>query len=310
LRANENDGSIPRNEDRSIPAVWNGDRETFLNAMLKEIDDVNDTFGLFRMLKFLPSYRVKLLILRSLIDRILIQETNNNGIAIDPARRRRALSIILGQLPSTAKGIRQLASEAERRSRNENSYEEMLSRTPEKLETPKFDIVHQLSKTSHVRKYDKFSVCSLVMDQKINQNGGAFNFLAGYIFGKNRNSDGISEKMAMTTPVFSSSSKQKMSFVLPSKYWDDTNKAPVPIDDVVKLEEKYMGDEIFAAIWFGGYSTSALVDLKTKELIEAIERDPEWKLIDNESYVLQYNDPFQPSWKRRNEILLKVMKRN
>jgi len=50
--------------------------------------------------------------------------------------------------------------------------------------------------------------------------------------------------------------------------------------------------------------------VKTKELIEAIERDPEWKLKDNntdrESFVLQYNDPFQPAWKRRNEILLKV----
>ena len=280
--------------------------------MLKEIDDVNDTFGLFRMLKFLPSYRVKLLILRSLIDRILIQETNNNSNAVDPARRRRALSIILGQLPSTEKGIRQLATEADRRSRNENSYEEMLSRTPEKLETPKFDIVHQLSKTSHVRKYDKFSVCSLIMDPNINQNGGAFNFLAGYIFGKNKNSNGISEKMAMTTPVLNvqSSGKQKMSFVLPSKYWDDTSNAPAPIDDVVKLEQKYMGDETFAAIWYGGYSTSALVDMKTKELIEAIERDPEWKLKDNntdrESFVLQYNDPFQPAWKRRNEILLKV----
>ena len=302
LRANENDGSIPRNEDRSIPAVWNGDRQSFLDALLNEIDSVKDIFGIFTVLKFLPSYRVKLLLLKSLMNIILSQEISSNS-SIDPARRRRALSMVLGQLPAAKEGVRGLSKEADIRKKNELNFEEMIERTPQ-LETPKFNIIYQLSKASHVRKYDKFTVCSLVMDPQVNERGGAFNFLAGYIFGKNKNS----EKMKMTTPVISS--QNKMSFIMPSNYWADTSKAPEPIDNVVKLEDNtnVLGDEYFAVTWFGGYATKEEVDKKSKELIKVIEADSEWKLKDSvEPIVLQYNDPFQPAWKRRNEILLRVV---
>jgi hypothetical protein len=310
LRANENDGSIPRNEDRSTPAVWNGDRQSFLDALLNEIDSVKDIFGIFTVLTFLPSYRVKLLLLKSLMNIILSQEINTSPISIDAGRRRRALSMVLGQLPAAQKGVRGLAKEAAIRKKNELNYEEMLERTPA-LETPKFNIIYQLSKASHVRKYDKFTVCSLVMDQNINERGGAFKFLAGYIFGKNKSN----EKMKMTTPVISSASQKKMSFIMPSNYWTDTKSAPEPIDDVVKVEEnsKVLGDEYFAVTWFGGYATKEEVEKKTAELRKTIEQDPEWKLKDTtnvEPLVLQYNDPFQPAWKRRNELMLAVVGKN
>ena len=116
------------------------------------------------------------------------------------------------------------------------------------------------------------------------------------------------EKMKMTTPVISS--QNKMSFIMPSNYWADTSKAPEPIDNVVKLEDNtnVLGDEYFAVTWFGGYATKEEVDKKSKELIKVIEADSEWKLKDSvEPIVLQYNDPFQPAWKRRNEILLRVV---
>ena len=116
--------------------------------------------------------------------------------------------------------------------------------------------------------------------------------------------------MAMTTPVISKSSEKKMSFVMPSAYWNDISNAPAPVNDVVKLEDKYLKDDYFAAIWFGGYSNKDAVDKKTKELMKILEEDKNWKVKDTsnpESFLLQYNDPFQPPWKRRNEILIKVV---
>ena len=134
--------------------------------------------------------------------------------------------------------------------------------------------------------------------------------------------------MKMTTPVISKSSEQKMSFVMPSTYWNDISSAPAPVNDIVKLENKYLGDESFAVAWFGGYANKDTVDRKTKELISVIEKDEKWQVKGTpEPLLLQYNgtsllsssssssillsfysliDPFQPPWKRRNEILIKV----
>ena len=57
----------------------------------------------------------------------------------------------------------------------------MLDRTPEGLETPKYEVLAEKG-AWEVREYQEFSVCSTEM-----QNGpGAFNTLAGYIFGKNK----------------------------------------------------------------------------------------------------------------------------
>ena len=287
LRDDENDGSIDRSEDRSTPAVWNGNKESFLNEMLNEIDKVN---GIVRFLpRFLPSYRVKLLILKSLMGKILSEDVSPS----DKSRQRRALSMILGQLRNSSIGIRELIQEESKRSKLEQSFEEMLSRTPN-LETPEFNIVYNYlsSKSSHVRKYYSFSVCSLVMDEQVAQTGGgAFNFLAGYIFGKNKNS----EKMAMTTPVISQSSERKMSFVMPSAYWKDISNAPAPVNDIVKLESKPLGeDEYYAVTWFGGYANKVNVDKKTNELISIIENDQKWKIKDAkpEPIVLQYNGTY------------------
>jgi hypothetical protein len=95
-------------------------------------------------------------------------------------------------------------------------------------------------------------------------------------------------------------------------YFDylDTGKDWFEVNDIVKLEDKYLKDDYFAAIWFGGYSNKDTVDKKTKELISIIEEDKNWKVKDTsnpEPFLLQYNDPFQPPWKRRNEILIKVV---
>jgi len=168
LRDNENDGTISRSEDKSTPAVWNGTKTDFLNEMLNEIDKVNDIIKFLP--KFLPSYRVKLLILKTLMDKILKQDLN----PYDSSRRRRALSMVLGQLRNSETGIRELIKEESIRTQKEEDFIEMLDRTPTKLETPKFNIVYNFlsSRSSHVRKYEEFSVCSLIMNEQVSQQGG------------------------------------------------------------------------------------------------------------------------------------------
>ena len=73
---------------------------------------------------------------------------------------------------------------------------------------------------------------------------GAFQALAGYIFGKNKRE----EKMAMTTPVFTRAGQ--MEFVLPEAYWKDLGKAPPPLTNV---EVTYGEGGLVAASFYGGY---------------------------------------------------------
>jgi len=156
----------------------------------------------------------------------------------------------------------------------------------------------------------------------------AFNQLAGYIFGKNQEG----EKMAMTTPVISSvpndddeAAAREMSFVMPSKFWapEALGAAPTPLAPEgggpgVAVRPARMGGGgggagcCWAAKWFGGYCTGAVRRGKLAELRAQLaapggplapggswEPDPT-----QEAAVLQYNDPFQPPWKRRNEVAL------
>jgi hypothetical protein len=80
--------------------------------------------------------------------------------------------MIFGQLRNSESGIRDLLLEESKRSKQEESFYEMLERTP-KLETPKFNIIYNFlsSRSSHVRKYESFSVCSLVMNEQVSQQG-------------------------------------------------------------------------------------------------------------------------------------------
>jgi len=76
LRAVENDPNISRNEDKSKPAVWNGDKASFLDALVLEIDSVKGwpCQTLFGAPLPLPSYRVKLAAARRVMSLILAEE--------------------------------------------------------------------------------------------------------------------------------------------------------------------------------------------------------------------------------------------
>ena len=233
LRASE-DKSVSRVEEKGAQPVWAGDKASFLDAVLKEVEGVKGGFwpGLPYPLP-MPSYRVKLATLYRMLNVILAEESTT--FMVDADRTRRALSILLGQLQSCPGGVFGLEREALKRKGNEDSMEEMLRRTPAGLDTPKYKVVDS-KKTWEVRRYEAFSVCATSMAAD-SSGPGAFNSLAGYIFGKNQ----AAVKMAMTTPVISSDSAggqgKVMRFVMPADMWGDIGAAPLPLQEGVSLEE-------------------------------------------------------------------------
>jgi hypothetical protein len=75
------------------------------------------------------------------------------------------------------------------------------------------------------------------------------------------------------------------------------------VDEAVSVEARPGTD--FAVKWFGGYATQREVDRRKTELRELVERSPKWSVAAEPS-LLQYNDPFTPPWKRRNEVIIPV----
>jgi len=259
-------------------------------------------------------------------------------------RRRRALVLILrslatssdadeglddqeGDALSPSKGgsriaIRNIERAARKDMKNTATYRDMSSRVPPGLETPRFTVIVQ-RKGYDVRDYDAFSICSVPVakprpdsattDQPISnpQLSGASSFgaLAGYLFGKNDEST----SMKMTTPVLmeGAGEDRQMSFVLPSTYWDEKglDNAPKPLQgSLVSLKRDAGGNR--AVLMFGGFASKDDVKAKTADLLEGLEYDTEWGAVENASVTLaQYNDPFTPPWKRRNEVSVPVISR-
>ena len=166
------------------------------------------------------------------------------------------------------------------------SPEEMIKRTPPGLETPKYEVL-STKKGFEVRQYEKFSVCSVTMND-IKSSGSdnesatkltnpqlpgasSFGALAGYLFGKN----GENKAMKMTTPVLSEGEgvNRKMSFVLPSDYWQDPeNKAPKPLaDSSVKVSS--VEEAVRAVMAFPGLGRKTDVSARAEKLRELLKTD-------------------------------------
>jgi len=206
---------------------------------------------------------------------------------------------------------------------------DMLKRTPQGLETPQYEVLaSRPNKGIEVRRYDEFAVCSVTMGDLKSESdetktaqqaklsnpqlSGATSFgaLAGYLFGKNQEQ----KVMKMTTPVFSvgNGDARTMSFVLPSDYWqgdEAIGTAPKPLDgSAVKLTTDEGG--VRAVLMFGGFGRKADVAVKSNQLLDVLSRDKEWEAVADQPVTLaQYNDPFTPPWKRRNEVSVPVVSR-
>lgn len=282
----------------------------FIDTLLAEVEGVKS--NRWAMVKYpipVPSYRVKLASLGRVIDKVVADDMSADSSSALQNSRRRALSIVLNQLPSV-RSIRSMESEADASSRT-TSMRDMLNRTPKGLETPTYKVLRPRN-AWEVRQYDDFAVCSTYMD--VNENGpGSFNALAGYIFGRNQQQ----EKMAMTTPVISHSAnkRRKMSFVMPSRFWASASSlegAPRPMDGAVLLENSGGGvlqtSTTLAVKWFGGIANAGTVARETEKLLALVRADESVEMMDVDAgaFLMQYNDPFQPPWRRRNEVAVPV----
>ncbi len=293
------------------------------------------------------SKRARLASLRRVLDLSTptVEETQDLGDDLDAKqrRRRRALVVLLRTLASsrnddvdegdnattsmiTINPIYKVEKAAMKDLKNTVSATDMESRLPPGLETPKYDVIVRrpvLEGGYEVRNYEAFSVCSVPMskprpdvestDQKVKNpqlvGASSFGALAGYLFGKNEEQ----KAMKMTTPVLTQGQgdEKEMSFVLPSDYWssEGMSKAPTPLaNSLVQVKRDEGG--LRAAIMFGGFASSKDVRTKKQQLLKGLEKDKEWMSADDQVALAQYNDPFTPPWKRRNEVSVAVKRRN
>jgi len=238
--------------------------------------------------------------------------------------------------PPSSPSIRTLEKIAIREARNTLSPQDILERIPKGLETPTYTVLSSHSKNPffEIRQYDPFSTCTLTMDMTLSSStpsvsspnkvssspsGSAFNQLAGYLFGKNQSS----EKMKMTSPVFTSSNdiSKQMSFVLPSEYWNQIERAPQPMESSSSSSSSSSStnkgvqliqqeEQVRAVLLFGGFASKKDVSRKKKELLDTLQ-NTQWEMKGNDQITIaQYNDPFTPPWKRRNEVSVLVQPRS
>ena len=322
-----------------ISVLEGRDREAFVSNLLDTIDSTDPWWSKIRPLTRF-SRRARRASLRRVLDLStpIASEEEQAGDELDQRSRRRSLVIILRSLakqedegaqvmvqsPSRnhVPAIVLLEKAARRDARATIRPQDMINRLPRGLETPNYTVVVERP-TFEVRHYDPFAVCSVAMnkprpvdatdttDAKVSnpQLAGASSFgaLAGYLFGKNQQQT----SMKMTTPVLSSGDgdARQMSFVLPSDYWqeDGLNSAPKPLDGSgVTLQRDEGG--LRAVVMFGGFATKKDVETRTHQLLEGLRKDKEWQADQDASVCLaQYNDPFTPPWKRRNEVSIKAV---
>ncbi|CAN6163569.1 unnamed protein product [Urochloa humidicola] len=165
------------------------------------------------------------------------------------------------------------------------------------IETPKYLI---LKRTAHyeVRSYAPFLIVEAKGDKLTGSSG--FNNVTGYIFGKNASS----EKIPMTTPVFTQASDDTLSdvsiqIVLPTN--KDLNSLPAPNTEVTLRK---VAGGIAAVKKFSGRPKEEIVLQKEKDLRSQLLKDG---LRPQQGCLLaRYNDPRTKSFLMRNEVLIQL----
>jgi hypothetical protein len=152
-----------------------------------------------------------------------------------------------------------------------------------------------------VREYGALTVAETLIEGDFDIAGSlGFRRVAGYIFGKNQNAQGESEKIAMTAPVTMEAQNQqwRLHFVMPQGM--ALGNLPKPVDASVQLRE--LPAQRMAAVRFSGLTTAASIERQTQLLKDWLGRNN--LAFDDRPQVARYNDPFTLPWNRRNEILI------
>lgn len=171
------------------------------------------------------------------------------------------------------------------------------------LETPEYVVLRRYA-DYEVREYEPFLVAETNTGGRLGAGAmtgrdfNPFGALAGYIFGGNE----TGEKMAMTTPVYTS--EGKMQFVM-SRRFRDASALPKPKEGSgVSVSERPGG--IFAAARFAGVATDDLATEAERRLVAATRRDGHVVKSGVGASLAQYNDPATNPLRRRNDVLVEL----
>jgi DNA gyrase inhibitor GyrI len=166
-------------------------------------------------------------------------------------------------------------------------------------ETAEYEVISK-DGDFEIREYKPMLLVSTTMKGSELRNNPGFQRLFSYISGSNNES----QKISMTSPVFSSNDSEvyTMSFLIPK---DVAEKgAPTPSNDKVKIEPMEGGR--FAAYRYSGYSTPE----KTKEAKQKLTDWIKKQELNTKGEMLSagYDPPYTPENLRRNEVLVRLSK--
>ena len=157
-----------------------------------------------------------------------------------------------------------------------------------------------------IRHYAAFLVAETVIQDSFEAVGKkAFRILADYIFGQNNSKTKISMSVpVMTQPNFGPMLGQgfKVQFALLDGFNVET--APQPLDSRVQVHE--ISPRRMAALAYSGSWSEENFKQHLDKLLVCLERDHLKTL--GLPIIAKYNSPFQPSFLRRNEVLIEVQR--
>ena len=165
-------------------------------------------------------------------------------------------------------------------------------------ESPKYSVLKK-DAAFEVREYPDLTTVATPMDGRGPDKGNSFRRLFRYISGDNASE----EKIAMTTPVFSTDSggSQEMVFVVPRAV-ADAGKVPAPNNEALKVEKMQGGK--FASYRFSGSWDEAREEKAKRALLDWASR--EGLTTTGRPMMANYDPPFTPSFLRRNEALIRL----
>ena len=169
------------------------------------------------------------------------------------------------------------------------------------IETPDYEIIDTLPELVEVRKYAGAITASTSVASGIRESGNiGFRRLASYIFGDNE----LNKKIKMTAPVMQQKKGEEnyeVVFFLPK----DLLAPPRPSSDNILIKEINM--EVAVLAYKGGWKVSTYEE--NLERLKAKLADSEkWRVNGNPIWA-RYDPPWMPSFLRRNEIMLPVIRR-
>lgn len=153
-----------------------------------------------------------------------------------------------------------------------------------------------------IRQYPDLIVARTRVEANFEQAGNvAFRRLAGYIFGKNSES----QKISMTAPVTMAPEADRdgvywISFFMPAEY--KLADLPEPVDGLVEVV-RVPAAKMAVLAYKGGWSEKKY-DLQKKRLMSLLV-GTRWG-ISGEPIWARYNSPFRPPFMRSNEVMVPV----